>query len=348
VSILTPAEVAATIDTIAEVQQPSGLILWYPGGHADPWNHVEAAMALALGGYRAEAEHAYDWLVKTQHFDGSWCTYYLADGVEEPRRDPNVVAYLAVGVWHHYLLTGDLGFVESLWPTVEPAIDFVLRMQRPGGEIIWSMDPDGTMGRYALLTGSSSIVFSLRCAIAIAELLGHERPEWELAAGRLAHAVAHNYDTAFEPKTRWAMDWYYPVLCGAMAGEAGRLRIAERWDEFVMPEVGVRCVSDRPWVTAAETAECVMALDAVGLVDDAHTLLAWTRHLRDDDGSYWTGCVHPQCVNFPGGERSTYTAAAVVLATEALVGSGPTSGLFRGETIPAVMDLAPDLPVTEA
>ena len=347
-SILTPAEVAATIDTIAEVQQPSGLILWYPGGHADPWNHVEAAMALALGGYRAEAEHAYDWLVKTQHFDGSWCTYYLADGVEEPRRDPNVVAYLAVGVWHHWLLTGDRGFVESLWPTIEPAIDFVLRLQRPGGEIIWSMDPDGTLGRYALLTGSSSIVFSLRCAIAIAELLGHERPEWELAAGRLAHAVAHNYDTAFEPKTRWAMDWYYPVLCGAMAGEAGRLRIAERWDEFVMPEVGVRCVSDRPWVTAAETAECVMALDAVGLVDDAHTLLAWTRHLRDDDGSYWTGCVHPQCVNFPGGERSTYTAAAVVLATEALVGSGPTSGLFRGETIPAVMDLAPDLPVTEA
>ena len=330
-SILTPAEVAATIDTIAEVQQPSGLILWYPGGHADPWNHVEAAMALALGGYRAEAEHAYDWLVKTQHFDGSWCTYYLADGV-----------------WHHWLLTGDRGFVESLWPTIEPAIDFVLRLQRPGGEIIWSMDPDGTLGRYALLTGSSSIVFSLRCAIAIAELLGHERPEWELAAGRLAHAVAHNYDTAFEPKTRWAMDWYYPVLCGAMAGEAGRLRIAERWDEFVMPEVGVRCVSDRPWVTAAETAECVMALDAVGLVDDAHTLLAWTRHLRDDDGSYWTGCVHPQCVNFPGGERSTYTAAAVVLATEALVGSGPTSGLFRGETIPAVMDLAPDLPVTEA
>ena len=44
-------------------------------------------MALALGGYRAEAEHAYDWLVKTQHFDGSWCTYYLADGVEEPRRE---------------------------------------------------------------------------------------------------------------------------------------------------------------------------------------------------------------------------------------------------------------------
>ena len=29
---------------------PTGMIPWFPGGHADPWNHVEAAMALDLGG----------------------------------------------------------------------------------------------------------------------------------------------------------------------------------------------------------------------------------------------------------------------------------------------------------
>ena len=346
-TILTPAEVAATIESIAAVQLPSGLITWFPGGHADPWNHVEAAMALALGGRTADAERAYDWLVKTQHFDGSWCTYYQSEGVEEPRRDPNVCAYIAAGVWHHFLITSDTGFLDTMWATVEPAIDFAVSLQQPGGEIIWSVDPDGTLGRYALLTGSSSIVFSLRCAIAIAERLGRERPEWELALGRLVHAVAHRTDDAFEPKERWAMDWYYPVLCGAMSGDAGRSRIAERWDEFVMDGVGVRCVSDRPWVTAAETAECVLALDAVGLVDDAHTLLAWTRHLRADDGSYWTGCVHPECVHFPGGERTTYTSAAVVLATHALIGTGPTAGLFRGETLPAGFDLSADAPVAE-
>src|SRR5437763_12364462 len=162
--VVTSAELTRTVECIAEWQLPSGMIPWSPGGHADPWNHVEAAMALALGGRRTDAEKAYEWLEKTQHFDGSWCTYYLADGVEEPRRDPNVVAYLATGVWHHYLLTGDLGFLEAMWATVEPAIDFVLGLQRPGGEILWSMDPDGTVGRYALLTGSSSIAFSLRCA----------------------------------------------------------------------------------------------------------------------------------------------------------------------------------------
>jgi MMP endo-(1,4)-3-O-methyl-alpha-D-mannosidase len=345
---MTAAEVAATADWIASVQLPSGMIPWFPGGHADPWNHVEAAMALGLAGRRAEAEAALAWLVRSQNVDGSWCVYYLAEGVEEPRRDPNVSAYVATGTWWHYLLTGDKGLLEEMWPVIERAFGFVLRLQQPGGEVLWSMDPDGTPGRFALLTASSSIHHSLRCALAIAASLGRQRPEWELAAGRLAHVVANRQDV-FEPKDRWAMDWYYPVLCGAVAGEAARDRMMARWEQFVMDGIGVKCVSDQPWVTAAETAECAMALDAAGWRDTAVTMLAWTRHLRDGDGAYWTGCVHPQCVRFPGGERSTYTGAAVVVANHVLHGRGPSAGLFRGETLPGVLDL-PEIsePVSES
>jgi hypothetical protein len=335
---LTDRQVMATADWVASVQLSSGMIPWFPGGHADPWNHVEAAMALVLAGRRVEAERALEWLTASQQPDGSWCLYYLAEGIEEPRRDPNVCAYVAAGTWWHYLLTGDRGVLAEMWPVIERAVGFVLRLQQPGGEVLWSMEPDGTPGRFALLTGSSSIHHSLRCAVAVAEALGCERPEWELAAGRIAHAVAHR-EEAFEPKQRWAMDWYYPALCGAVAGEAGRSRLAERWDEFVMDGLGIRCVADRPWVTGAETAECAMALDAVGQPDQGRMLLEWTEHLRDDDGAYWTGCVHPQCVRFPGGERTTYTAAAVLLANHVLHGDGPAAGLFRGETLPAVLDL---------
>jgi hypothetical protein len=335
---LSAIEIAATADWISSIQLPSGMIPWFPGGHADPWNHVEAAMALVVAGRWVEAERALGWLVSSQHLDGSWCLYYLSEGVEEPRRDPNVCAYVATGAWWHYLVTRDRGVLEEMWPVIDRALSFVLRLQQPGGEVLWSMEPDGTRGRFALLTGSSSIHHSLRCGLAVADALGYERPDWELAAGRIAHAVAH-HEEAFEPKDRWAMDWYYPVLCGAVAGDTGRARLLDRWDQFVMEGLGVRCVSDRPWVTAAETAECVIALDAVGLVDSARDLLSWTRHLRDHDGAYWTGCVHPQCVRFPGGERSTYTAAAVVLADHVLYGSGPTVGMFRGETLPDVLDL---------
>ncbi len=330
--LLSPSELAATAGWIASVQLPDGMIPWYPGGHADPWNHVEAAMALLVGGRRGEAEAALSWLAGQQLADGSWCSYYLADGVEDPRRDLNACAYLAAGAWLHHLATGDERVSRELWPVLEAAVGFVLELQQPGGEVLWCRDADGTPGSFALLSGSSSVLHSLRCALAVAGRLGEERPDWELAAGRLAHAVAHRPER-FEPKDRWAMDWYYPVLCGAVAGEAGRERLESRWADFVEPGLGVRCVRDSRWVTAAETAECALALHVVGRTGEAARLLGWTRHLREVDGSYATGCVHPECIRFPGGERSTYSAAAVLLASDALRG-GPAADLFGAGTRP--------------
>ena len=335
---LSTPEVAETSEWIASVQLPDGMIPWFPGGHCDPWNHTEAAMALAVGGRFDDAGRAYQWLIDTQLPDGTWCRYYLAEGVEDPRRDPNVSAYVATGSWWHYLLTGDSGFLEDMWPTIDRAIRFVLRLQQPGGEVLWSMDPDGHLGSYALLTSNASILHSLRCAVAVAERLGFERPEWELASDLIAEAIVHR-PQSFAPKERWAMDWYYPILSGAHGGQVGREQIESRWSEFVVPGVGVRCVSDHDWVTAAETAECAIALDALDMREEAEALLHSTRHMRDDGGSYWTGCVHPQCVRYPGGERTTYTAAAVLLANHVLYGSDASSGLFRGETLPAVVDV---------
>ncbi len=106
---LPRADVAATAAWIASVQLPNGMIPWFPGGHADPWNHTEAAMALTLAGLRGPAEAAFAWLADSQQPDGTWCRYHLADGVEDPRRDPNVGVYVATGAWWHYLLTGDSG-----------------------------------------------------------------------------------------------------------------------------------------------------------------------------------------------------------------------------------------------
>ena len=316
-----------TIEAIAEWQLPSGMVPWYPGGHADPWNHVEAAMALQLGGLRTEAERAFDWLVSTQRPDGAWHQYYLEDRVEQDKLDANVCAYVATGVWHHVLLHDDRGFAETMWPVVEAAVDFVLDLQQPRGEVLWARHADGTPWSFALLTGSSSICHSLRCAIALAELLGHERPDWELSAARLAHVVGHVPD-AFAPKHRWAMDWYYPVLCGVVVGDAGRERLSARYERFVDDGHGVRCVSDRPWITVAETCECAIAHLAVGERDKAERLFSWTWQYRHDDDRYWTGTVYPDESRFPAGERSTYTAASVVLCHDAITGGSKASALF--------------------
>ena len=327
--VLTAADVAATADTIAALQLPSGMIPWFTGGHCDPWNHVETAMALDVAGRRAEAERAYQWLADQQRTDGSWHAYYAASGVEDHKLDTNVIAYVACGVWHHWLLTRDRGFLEAMWPVVERAIDFVLELQTPRGEIIWAQHVDGRPWSYALLTGSSSIAHSLRCALAVANEVGAELPDWELAALRLASVVREHPD-AFAPKHRWAMDWYYPVLSGCLTGDAAVLQLAERWDEFVIDECGVRCVSNQPWVTAAETCECAIAHLVAGDTDTAMQLFGWAQSHRTADGDYLTGLVYPGAITFPDNERTAYTGAAVILTADALTGTTPASGLFLG------------------
>jgi hypothetical protein len=335
----------ATVAAIASVQAADGRIPWVIAGKTDPWNMVEAAMALDVGGRHEAAGRAYEWLRERQLPHGGWYSYYVGDEVSDRTLDTNVSAYIAVGVWHHYLSTDDDAFLRGMWPVVESAVEHVLGFQALTGEIAWRAD-DPADG--ALLTGSSSIHMSLRCALAVAGRLGHGRPDWELSLALLGDAIALR-PHVFMDKSRWAMDWYYPILGGVLRGGAAHARVAELWDDFVVDGLGVRCVSDRPWITAAETCELVIALDAIGETDRAREVFGWAQFLRHDDGSYWCGMnFEGERFDGPGqfftADQPTWNSAAVVLAAHALDGDGPTAGLFRGEGLPALSLRGPLLP----
>ncbi len=331
--VLSAAEVRRTASSIARVQEPSGAIPWFRGGHTDPWDHVECAMALLVGGEVEAAERAYAWLFRTQRADGSWPIRTTQGRVDDAGTDTNMTAYVAVGVWHHWLVREDLGFVRRAWPVVRRALDLVTAMQLPFGGIAWAADARGRVADSALVAGSSSIHHALACGLALSELVDEPQPEWELAVGRLGHALREHEDL-FEAKTRYSMDWYYPILGGAVRDEAALARVRARWGDFVVDGLGIRCVDDRPWVTGAETCELVCALDAVGHRDEALALLQAMQHLRDADGSYWTGYVFADDARWPV-ECSSWTAAAVVLAVDALSATTPGSDIFRGRGVPA-------------
>jgi hypothetical protein len=323
--------IAATARSIAAAQLPSGAIAW-PDGHVDPWDHVECAMALSAGSLADPARRAYQWLRGTQREDGSWPRTTVGATVTDPAAETHHAAYVAVGIWHEYLVTGDRGFARQMWPTVRRAIDWVLGLQAPRGEVAWERDASGRPGDFALLSGCSSILHGLRCAIALADMAGEPQPGWELAAVQLGHVLACHPE-AFADKSRFAMDWYYPVLGGALRGAAAGRRLAAGWDAFVVPGLGVRCVSDQPWMTVAETCELVLALDACGLREQAAELFGTVHRLRHDDGSYWTGWQFRNAQYFPA-ERSSWTAAAVILATDALTGFSPGASIFRDAPAP--------------
>jgi hypothetical protein len=262
--------------------------------------------------------------------------------VEDASGETNMAAYLAVGVWHHWLVRQDRAFVAYMWPAVRRALDFVVGLQLPFGGIAWSQERvDGSpaaVNEEALLAGSSSIYQSLRAGVALAELMDEPQAEWELAGGRLGHAVRRHRDL-FADKATFSMDWYYPILGGAVRGGDAVELIRSRWDDFVVPGLGIRCVDTNPWVTGAETCELVMALAAIGEQERALRLFADMQHLRHESGGYWTGYVFPDEVNWPD-EQTTYTAAAVVLAADELSRTTRGSTIMRGDTLPTPAEIA--------
>ncbi len=324
--VLPAARVRSAASAIAAAQEPSGAVPWFPGGQVDAWDHVECAMALLVGGEVAAAERAYDWLFAAQREDGSWPLATVAGAVTDPGADTNMCAYVAVGVWHHWLVRRDSGFLARAWPVVCRALDLVVGHQLPFGGVDWGVDQHGGTFETALVTGSASIRHALCCGLHLAALLRDPRPGWEPALGRLDRALREHEDL-FDPRPRHAMDWYYPVLAGALRGRTGSRRIAARWDSFVVPGLGVRCVDDRPWVTGAETCELAITLAALGRPDEGIRLLADMQHLSDPDGSYWTGYVFADGARWPV-ERSTWTTAAVVLAADTLTRTTGGAAVF--------------------
>jgi hypothetical protein len=327
-----PADILQTARSIAAAQRPCGALPW-PDGHTDPWDHVECAMALSACGLTIPARLAYKWLRDTQRQDGSWPratggqNAAAPDEIADHGAESHHAAYVAVGVWHEFLVTADRKFAERMWPAVRAAVEWTLALQAPRGEVAWERDAAGAPGDFALLSGCASILHGLRCALFLADLIGEPQPDWELAAVQLGHAITWHPE-AFADKSRFAMDWYYPVLGGALHGASAAGRLTREWDTFVVQGLGVRCVSDQPWVTVAETCELVIALDACGMREQALEVFATVARQRHADGSYWTGWQYVNQAQFPV-ERSGWTAAAVVLAADALHGFSNGAGIFR-------------------
>ena len=321
-----------TVEFLLRAQQTDGSIPWFDGGHCDPWDHVESAMGLSIGGEYSAAENAYRWLKNTQLEDGSWWAAYRAGEVDNrERRETNFVAYIATGIWHHYLITQNKTFLREMWSCVRRAISFVLAQQSRHGDINWAVNAQGQPMADALITGCSSIYKSLECAVNISAVLGEPRADWRDARTALGDALRNKperFDRTWESKSRYSMDWFYPVLTGAIPSAKASAHLQKRWDDFVEQGLGCRCVADQPWVTVAESCELTMALLAAGDHARAVMVYSWLHQWREASGEYWTGYQFVEDVLWPD-ERPTWTAAAILLAADALTEYTAAHRLFK-------------------
>lgn len=330
-SVMPWQKLYKTIQYILSVQQSDGAIPWFSNGKLDPWDHVEAAMGLTVGGEFSAARDAYNWLWKMQLTDGSWYSHYEKNEPQQlHHRETHFVAYIATGLWHYGVVSDDWQYVETNFDNMADAINFVLSHQAPTGEIYWAVNEKGESQRDALITASSSVYKSLACAIMIAQKIHRDVPMWKSAYLKLGEALRNKpecFDKTWEPKTRFSMDWFYPVLSGVFSAKASVARLESRWQEFVHEPLGCRCVNDEPWVTVAESCELLLALCAIGENKKAQKLFSQLFSLQDADGGFWTGINFRDNVIWPE-EKTTWTAGAVLLAADAIYNYSNASTLF--------------------
>jgi hypothetical protein len=329
---LTPGELAATAASIVAMQEPDGAIPWSPGTHADVWNHLEAAMALTVTGQELAARRAFDWVLERQRPDGSWPMKFVDGAIEDHSGETNMSAYLAVALWHHWLVHRDAAFVARCWPTVRRGLDWVVSMQLPVRRHRWAQEwagrPARTVHRDALLA-----------AVVEVSTRRSGRGHVGRADGRAAARVGARGRPAAAraPRAPGAVPRQVHVLDGlVLPGAGGQRSAAEEADALLrlagtirVPGLGSACVSVQPRVTGAETCERVLALEALVLTAGAPCVVRrraapprGRRALLDRSSSI------PRRVNWPG-EHSTYTAAAAILAADALADVTPGADIMR-------------------
>ena len=322
-----------SLNYILEVQSPEGSICWETNEKLDPWDHIEAGMGLVIGGKEKEAKLAFTWLKENQEEDGSWFAEYRNGKPSCQRKESNFSAYIATGLWHYYLITKNKYFLEEMFSTLDLAINFVISLQTSFGDIQWAKENNKILDD-SLITACSSIYKSLDCAISIYKILEYDPKH--LVKGKQLLKIClldnpHRFDRSWKSKSRYSMDWYYPVMCGIVINEDANKRIASRWDEFIVDGIGCKCVQDEPWVTIAESSELVVALVSIGEIKKAKEVFSWLHQFKDKkDNLYWTGYVYTDDKYWPV-EKPTWTAGAVLLAADSLFEFTEGSKLFLEE-----------------
>lgn len=320
--LLDAEELELSLDFLASLQLKSGMVPWFSGGRADPWNHTEAMIAFALGGRLEEAMAGLNWLFRSQNADGTWCHFYLSNGVAEPRRDSNTCCYPVLLVSILDRIVGDKKRLEPFVEMALRAIDKVVDYQRADGSIPWAIDPSGDPYPTSLIAASSSVCDSLAIAVELCSRFGKGDADRYIDAGDMLKQSVVDQCGPYSDTSEWAMDHYYPH----MGGIADQASLAEEFlERFYLPRWGIRCIASKQWFTAAETAEAAMALHLQGESELAEEIFLTLGRFRCDNGAYLTGVVGPIGQSFPHSEQSSYSVAAVILASFAIAAKARSS-----------------------
>ena len=319
---------------IKSIQYKSGAIPSNEDGTHDPWDHIESIMGLNIYKDIEASKSAFNWLTHHQNSDGSWyAKYYKTDAIEK-NKPTHFSPYIAVAALHFFRIFKDINFLQSIWSSIELAVNFSVELQQDNGTIPWSINNNSQIENDYLLTGCSSILKSIECSIALSKILNKTEniEKWKKAHLLLSNAI-QDPDGKFDlikDRKRFSMDWYYPILSGCLKQDEKSYYINKIFKDFYLDGIGIKCVIEEPWVTVAETSEFILALMCAGYDDEAKRLLFDVLNISDEEGIPFMGWQYEQDIFWPE-EKPSWTAAALMLSADCVFDYSDASDLFKSD-----------------
>tara|TARA_B100001115_G_scaffold54232_1_gene40121 strand:- start:117 stop:587 length:471 start_codon:yes stop_codon:yes gene_type:complete len=120
-----------------------------------------------------------------------------------------------------------------------------------------------------------------------------------------------------QDRSRFSMDWYYPIISGALSSKERDFYIQKIFKDFYVDGLGIKCVIEEPWVTVAETSEFIISLVISNRVEEAKKIFSEVMNITDVNNVPYMGWQYKQSIFWPE-EKPSWTSAALILAADSI------------------------------
>ena len=285
-------------------QSSSGAIFWDEKGKCDPWDHCECLIALAI---YEEWEHFWrgvNWFITNLNEDGLIYAEFQNEKPSKLHYESHHAPYIIMPLIQASLIDKEQDYKKILTNEqllkLENIFEVLDDFKDEDGYFYWAKDSNGYSDN-SLITASMSIFLSL-----VAKDKSFPKFNTEMWQEKF------NRDGV--DRSRFSMDFYYPYLAGI---KNNKKEFLELLDNYYVKGLGVKCVAEEPWVTIAESSECVISALIHDNENIAKQIFNDIQQFQNKDGIFPTGYQYNMEIFWPE-ENSTWTNAAVIIAAHAL------------------------------
>ena len=297
---------------ILKNQKDNGEILWDDKGKWDFWDHCECLIALSIYEEWEAFRRGLDFCLNMVDQEGLVKSQYINGKISQDYFEAHHAPYIYLPLLQKYYIDNDINYLLKHRSEIHQIYKGTKKFKDADGYYHWALDQNGLLDD-TLVTSSCSLELSRRAYNKICELIQDEEFIDHNIIISNTKLNSNKFDRGGINRSRFSMDSYYPILCDS----GTKVDAKKILNKFYVDGLGIKCVKEEPWVTFAESSECIMALYKVGLKKEATKIFDEVLKHKNSKGYFPTGYQYDLGIYWPE-EDSTWTNAAIIMAADCI------------------------------